>query len=111
MALLFNDKVISGSVTGSSITFTHPLPHRTGYAVQVKYSGTTITGEIKLQASLNNSDFVDIGTPFTISDNSGCILFDNDGTNYNYLKIVCTSTTGDIMFEAWMAIKRPKPTE
>ena len=112
MAVIFNDKVISGSVTGASITFTKQLPHRKGFAVQFKYSGITIAGEVKLQASVNGTDFVDVeDAVYAISDNSGNILWDFPSVNYGWVRLVCTSSSGAIMFEAWLLIKRPKDTE
>jgi len=111
MALIKNEKVITGTVDGGSITHTEKLPHKVGFAVQATYSGTGISGSAKLQASLNGTDFVDVeDSEVTFTDNSGNFLWDNNNINYNYLKIVLTSASGAIKFDAWLAIKRPKPT-
>lgn len=112
MALIFDEQVIQGTVDGASVSYTKSIPHRCGYAVQIKYSGTTINGNVKLQASLNNVDYIDIeDTQFNFTDDSGGVIYDNKEINYNFLKIVCTSNSGAITFQAWLVLKRPNPIE
>jgi len=113
MATIFNEKVISGTVNGASVTHEHAIPHENNVSVQVKYTGTTITGEVKLQAKMHeDADYVDVEDSVNaIADNSGSFLYDMRNINFNFLKIVCTSATGAITFDAWLLIKRAKPTQ
>lgn len=107
MPIMFEDKVISGTVTGASVTYTKAIPHRHEYAVQLKWSGTSITGSAKLQGSVNGDDFVDVAnSEITITENSGNELWAVGGINYKWLRIVCTSSSGAITFEAWLIIKK-----
>jgi hypothetical protein len=108
MPITFEEKVISGTINGSSITYTKSIPHRHEYAAQLKWSGTTISGSAKLQGSINGTDFVDVSnSEITISANSGNELWAVGGINYKWLRIVCTSSSGDITFEVWLIIKKP----
>lgn len=113
MATIFNERVISGTVNGASVTYTKRIANQDNISVQVKYTGTTITGSVKLQARAHpDADFIDVeDSENSFTDNSGAYLYDMRGINFLELKVVCTSATGDVTFEAWLLIKRPKPTE
>jgi hypothetical protein len=102
-----NERVITGTVSGGSVTYTTDLNHNNQYSVQVKWSGSGVTGETKLQASLNSTDFVDFpDSTVAISGSSGGHMYDVTDARYNLLKIVCTSTSGAITFDVWLTKKR-----
>lgn len=102
-----NEKVINGTVSGGSVTAARELTHNKAYSVQVKWSGSGVTGLAKLQASLNGVDWLDIpDSTQTISGSSGGFMYDVTEANYNWLNIVCTSSSGSITFEAWLQLKR-----
>lgn len=107
MPIVRDEKVIAGTVNGASVTHTETLPHRFGFAVQVKWSGTTIVGTAKLQGSLNGDDYDDIeNSEIEITTNSGSWMWNVGNVNFKHLKIVCTSTSGDITFGAWLVVKK-----
>ena len=69
----------------------------------VKQTGTDLALSVKLQGSLNNSDWVDIGNPIT----SDGILVNHDGTKrvyFPYYRLYITTNTGTEGFKlnAWM---------
>lgn len=107
MPIVRDERVINGTVNGASVTHAETLPHRFGFAVQVKWSGSTITGSAKLQGSLNGEDYEDIeNSEIEITTNSGSWMWNVGAVNFKYLKIVCTSTTGSITFQVWLVIKK-----
>jgi hypothetical protein len=105
-----NERVISGTVTGSAVTWTQPLNHNTAYSVQVKWSGTTIAGLCKLLVSLNGTDFVEgEDSQMAFTSNAWGYIWDVTEANYNWLRIHCESTSGAITFEAWLTLKHETP--
>jgi hypothetical protein len=106
MPIMFNEKVIAGTVNGAVVTYTHQLPDRHAFSVQATWTGTPITGQLKLQASLNGTDFIDMTDSLTTFDAAGQVLWDISKANYKYLKIWCESLTGDVTFGVWLTLKR-----
>ena len=73
-----NEKIISGSVEESSVTWTEQLAKHKAFAVQAKWSGSAVTGLVKLQGSLNGTDFLDIpDSQENIDGSSGGFLWLN----------------------------------
>ena len=116
MALILDETVIQGTVDGASVTYTYRVCHQSGYSAHVYWThGGAATGEVKLQASnYEDSHFKDIpdsDCAITTSDTADSVLWSIDGMKYTYVKIICTSTSGEITFTGKLTIKRVKPTE
>lgn len=106
MPIQFHDKVIAGTVTSGSVTFEKSLPHNHGYSIHAKWAGTGIVGLLKLQASLDGTSFIDISDSTENFSDTGEVMWDISEANYNWLKIICTSTSGAVSFEVWLTLKR-----
>lgn len=108
MPTIFRDKVISGTVNAADVSYTHALCHGEGYGIQIKYSGMGISGSMAIQGTINGEDFIEIeDSNISFTDNSGSYVFEAKYSKYGKIRIVCTSTTGDVFFEAWMLVNRP----
>jgi hypothetical protein len=96
------DKIIvdEAGQNKASQTFTAQwYQHVTAY---VKQTGTGLSLSVKLQGSINNVDWVDIGTPITANG----ILTNFDGTKlvyYLYYRVWITTNSGtNNLLNAWM---------
>lgn len=105
--IVFNERVISGTVTGASVTWTQELPHNFAYAAHIKWTCTSCVGLVKLQASLDGTNFIDMSDTQEAIANTGEVMWNITDANYRFLKIVCTSTSGAITFWAQLEIKKP----
>ena len=106
MPIIFNDKVISGTVNGASVTYSKRIPHRHNYTVQGKWSGTSITGQMYLEASINGDDWIQIPDTVCEITSTGGNIWDVSDANYTWIRITSESTSGSITFEVWLEIKK-----
>lgn len=61
-----------------------------GLAIQAIYTGTTIAGAIKLQASVNNIDWADIADTSQTLSSAGNYVWNLNGTFYPHIRLVFT---------------------
>ena len=107
MPITLNKQVIAGTVNGASVTHDQALEHATGYSIDIAFSGTGISGLVKLLASND-------GTTYTLVPNSqvdiataDSFYYDVSDANYKYVRVHCESTSGAITFSAIFTIKKP----
>ena len=87
------------AVVASFDTLPMDIGRQWAYAIQAKWTkNTTISGTIKLQASVSGKNWDDIsGSAQTITD-SGTYLWNVDAAAYGFVKVVFTFTSGSADF-------------
>jgi hypothetical protein len=98
--VLFDAQVVADSSTENSEAV--DLKHIYGYAVYASWSGTSITGSIKLQGSADGGvTFADLASlEETINSDSGSVLWNVPDAMYDSFRVVCTSTANAITVTA-----------
>jgi hypothetical protein len=86
----------STAMTANRATASVAVDHIYGYACQVTWSGgTSPVGNIKVQASLDNSTWSDVPTVTSaVGANSGTAFFNVDGIHYRYIRVAYAFTSG-----------------
>lgn len=95
---IFNDTIVDlTSVTASSNSEVVSLDFIYGFSAQIKWTSTTASATIKLQASNDNVSFVDIaGTTQTVNNNNGDLIVNLDNVFYKYFRAAITYTSGTV---------------
>lgn len=78
----------------SSASAVYELGDYRDYAIGVNFSGSNVAGDLKLQASVDNTTFVDItGSAVTVTSSADHIWNITDA-QYRYVKVVWTTSSG-----------------
>lgn len=73
-----------------------------GFSVQAKWTDKgSLAGSIKLQASNDGTNFVDLATLTATFSGSGSILWNVSGAYYRYVKVVVTISGGSADISAF----------
>ena len=108
MATTKTIKVVDAESMGATFNGTSAsLRHANGYALQFIWSaGSTPTGTVKLQASLDDSTWDDItGASESVSGSSGSVTFNAPNAFYHYVRPVYTRSGGTATANAYITIK------
>jgi len=85
---IFVDEVVTNETTnGEAIDISHIY----GYSVYASWSGSTISGSIKLQASLDNASWIDITSSSQTINSADSYLWNVTDAFYKYFRVVATS--------------------
>lgn len=91
--ILLRAGIPSGSMAGALTFGPQNLAQIYGYSIQAVYAGSP-AGELKLQASNDGINYCDIpGTNYTVTG-SGSFLWNVSNSNYLYIQMVWTPTSG-----------------
>lgn len=102
--------LITSSVDNMSTSF-NSLPgnvtNAAGFSIQSVWSGSTAVGTQFVQASNDMTNWVDIpNSTLPVTGSSGSNMWNTTGkVNYNYARLVYTSTSGDGIINATMESK------
>ena len=78
---------MSGNVTSSAVQ----LDYTVGYSIQAAFTGTP-SGSLKLQASVDGTNYSDITDTSTTIAAAGSFLWNVADPNYDYVRLVYTRT-------------------
>lgn len=72
------------------------------YSAQAVFTGSP-AGTVSLQASIDNTNFVDIGASDQVISDAGTIIWNVSGANYQYFRIVWVKSggTGTVVFSCF----------
>lgn len=92
---IYNYKIITDADMSSSITSSPSvdMSRTDGYAVYAKWTGAPV-GDIKLQASVDNVNFVDIIDSDSPVNGPGDIMWEVTTAFYDKFRVVYTRTSG-----------------
>jgi len=94
MENLYNVKIVTNGDMSTDVESTVTDMSKTnGYSVYAKWTGSPV-GTIKLKASLDDINFVDITGSETAVNSTGEVLWEVTSAFYDKLKVVYTSTSG-----------------
>ena len=89
---IFVAEVVTNETTnGEAIDISHIY----GYSVYADWAGTTIAGSIKLQASLDNSSWIDITSSSQTINSSDSYLWNVTDAFYKYFRVVAISSNAN----------------
>lgn len=102
---IITDGSMTGDITSSEISVTHSPRAKAifEYCVQAVWSaGSSPLGTLKLQASIDNSNYVDIsGTTVGVSGNTGSVIWNITNHSYKYLRLIYTRSSGSGTLNAY----------
>lgn len=84
---------------GSSVSsVAYDLGDLTNYSIAVDFTGTNLAGTLKLQASNDGTDFVDVAGSSQAITGAASHIWNVTGASYRYVRVAWayTSGTGDI---------------
>lgn len=94
MENLYNVKIVTDASMGASVeSEVVDLSKTNGYSIYAKWTGSPV-GIVKLQASLDNVNFVDIIDSSSAVSGAGDILWEVTTAFYDKVKLVYTRTSG-----------------
>lgn len=85
--IFVNEAVTNETKNSEAIDITHIY----GYSVYALWTGSTITGSIKLQASLDNTNWIDIVSSSQTISAAGAYLWNVTDAFYRYFRLVAIS--------------------
>lgn len=89
------DNMTAGFTTGSPV-----LAHSLGYSIAATWSGASVAGVLKLQASLASENAADelwadiTGSSVTLSQTSGIVIWDVPAARYPYVRVKYAPSAG-----------------
>ena len=87
------DTILNAADMTSNQSATQQLDQIFGYSVQAVYTGSP-TGTLKLQASNDNTSYVDIADSSNSITGAGETMWNVTSANYAYVKVVYTASSG-----------------
>lgn len=100
---VFDAEVLNSSVSNSESIEIHFI---TGYSVQAVWTGAATTGTIKLQQSINGSDWEDVSGSSQAIAGAGSFMWNVANVHYRYFRIVAEETAGnDLTMNTWVYAK------
>lgn len=87
------------NIYGTTYSNAQPVPHLYGFSMQVVYtmSASTADATLILQASCDGTNWADIeDSSVTITDTSGCIVYNVQDAFYAYTRLKITPGAGTI---------------
>lgn len=85
------------SLNSSTNSAVEDLSQDFGFSAQVSFTGAALNGSFKLQASNDNSNWVDVSSSsqaVTALTGSSSVLWNIDAAYYNYVRIAWTNSSG-----------------
>lgn len=102
------DLISAGNMAGSLTSPTAILEDARAVAVHARYAGAP-SGSLKIQASLDGTNWVDLGGAFTTAVSAaGETLYQIADAGYKYLRMTYTFTAGTGTLNARINIKSEK---
>jgi len=92
--VLFEDETVNNETTVSEAV---SLEHIYGYAVWASWAGNSITGSIKLQASVDGDNWLDVASSSQTISSASSYMWNVADAMYKYFRVSVTSgNTNDI---------------
>lgn len=85
---IFNAEAVSNE---TSLTESVSLEHIYGYSVWATWAGTTISGSIKIQCSVDGSNWEDVASSEQTINAAGTYLWNIADAMYKYFRVSCTA--------------------
>jgi hypothetical protein len=84
-----------GVIPTVTTSYTFPANFNEVKSIQINHASTTASWSLQLMGSNDNSNFTNIGSAITVSNNSVNTFTQIRGVyDYLYFKVVCTKTSG-----------------
>ena len=100
---VFDDEVANSSTSLSEAVELHFI---TGYSVQAIWTGAATTGTIKLQQSINGSDWEDVASSSQAIAGAGSFMWNVTDAHYKYFRVSVEETAGNpLTVNTWVYAK------
>ena len=100
--------LVTISAASSRTSATLDLGDESGYSISVLISGSDIAGDLKLQASVDNSLYVDVSGSTQAITLSADHIYNVTGAQYRYVRCVWTAGSGTGNITITGQIKNPE---
>ena len=94
---ILNDEILNATgVTASATSEEQPLDFTYGYAIYASWTEevASLAGNIKIQASVDGTNWVDVPTTQEAVSGSGDFMWNITDAFYNKLRVILTVTSG-----------------
>lgn len=90
------DLTLGPSLSTSTNSVSQNIDYDFGFSVQIVFTGSSLDGSFKLQASNDNTNWTDVTSSTAVSSLTGTssIMYNVDAAYYNYFRVSWTRTGG-----------------